>query len=83
MVNIGDWVRLREVPAWVAELDLPDVQAIYRFAIGKVFQIQGIDDAGRLTLELWPPENPLGNQVDVLHVDPDCVDVVPGKQSHA
>jgi hypothetical protein len=81
MVKIGDRVRLREIPPWVQDLDLPNVQEIYRFALGRVFQVEGIDDAGKLQLELWPPENPLGEQVDVLHVDANYVDLLAKEQS--
>jgi len=81
VVNVGDWVRLREIPPWVPELDFPDVHEVYRFALGKVFQVEGIDDAGKLKLELWPPGNPIEEQVDVLHVDPAYVDLVATKAS--
>jgi hypothetical protein len=81
VAKVGDWVRLREIPPWVQELDFPDIQEIYRFALGHVFQIEGIDDAGKLELGLWPPNNPFGEQVDKLHVDPIYVDEVARKES--
>ena len=80
MVKAGDWVRLREVPSWVPELDLPDVQEIYRVAVGKVLQVKDIDETGKLTLEIWPPENPCGEQVDILYVDPKYVELVTTKE---
>ena len=76
MPRVGDWVKIREIPPWVHELDLPDVQQIYAYAVGRTFQVKGIDDAGKLELWLFPPENPFGKQVDVLHVDPIYTDLV-------
>ena len=70
MPAVGDWVRLRQIPSWVRELGNPDVQHIYSYALGKVFQVESIDHAGKLELWIYPPDNPFGEQVDVLHVDP-------------
>ena len=74
--NVGDRVRLREIPPWVQELAIQDIQKIYQYALGRTFQVARIDDTGKLELWIYPPENPLGEQVDVLHVEPEYVDRV-------
>ena len=76
VVKVGDWVRLREIPPWVHDLDFPEVQEVYRYALGRTFQVEGVDEAGKLELWLSPPDHPLGEQVDILHVDPAYVEPV-------
>jgi hypothetical protein len=62
-VNVGDWVRLTETPPWVYELDFPEIQAVYEYAVGRTFEITGNDSAGRLELIVDAPDHPLGEQV--------------------
>jgi hypothetical protein len=82
MARVGDLVRLMAIPPWIADLQINDIQEVYQFSLGRTFEVREVRrEDSRMALWLEPPDNPFGDQVDVLWVEPEYVEVVATKES--
>ena len=50
-LEVGDWVRLVEIPAGVSG-DHPETYAVFQAALGKTFRIESFDDYGHAELDV-------------------------------
>ena len=65
----GDLVRVKQIPAHIAEHDPPETRAAFEFALGNIYRVSDVDWGGWVFVERNEEHGGIG-------VHPDCVELI-------
>jgi len=72
----GDTVRVLRVPGDVSTLPPEETKAAFRLAVGKTFEVEGVNDIGWLEINLGvEADRALGTIGNTIWIEPDCVEL--------
>jgi hypothetical protein len=68
MIQVNDWVILEALPSWVERLPL-ESQEVFRFCVGRAYQVSEIDQDGLIVLDVSEVDAILGGFMNDIRVE--------------